>query len=127
MPAITNVSKPMATVSFVFRGNIGTHQLRKWRKKLMVQIGAHYVEPLDQQGEPITRHRRRFGNTRTDAVDARTTLARLLKNPGAWRNSGMRVIMPDNLRDHMDVLDKSGLREVLPSIKELSLLMVLNP
>jgi hypothetical protein len=60
-----------------------------------------------------------FGNTRTDVVDARTTLARLLKNPGAWRNSGMRVIMPDDLRDHMDALDKSGLKETLRSMREL--------
>lgn len=88
-------------------------------KELVIRIGAHYVEPLDQYGEPITKHRRRFGNNRTDAIDARTTLARLLKNPGAWRNSGMRVIMPDDLRDHMDALDKSGLKEVLRSMKEL--------
>jgi hypothetical protein len=37
-------------------------------KELMVRIGALYVESLDQKGESITRHRRGFGNTRTDAI-----------------------------------------------------------
>lgn len=89
-------------------------------QELVVRIGAHYVEPLDLNGAAITRHRRRFGNVRTDEIDARTTLARLLKNPGAWHNSGMRTIMPESLRKHMDALDKTGLREVLRSMKELT-------
>jgi transposase len=89
-------------------------------RELVVRIGAHYVEPLNEQGEAITRHRRRFGKIRTDAVDARTTLARLLKNPGAWHNSGIRTIMPANLREHLDELDKTGLREMLRSMKELT-------
>jgi transposase len=89
-------------------------------RELVVRIGAHYVEPLNEQGEAITRHRRRFGKIRTDAVDSRTTLARLLKNPRAWHNSGIRTIMPANLREHLDELDKTGLREMLRSMKELT-------
>jgi transposase len=89
-------------------------------RELVVRISAHYVEPLDGQGEAMTRHRRRFGNIRTDEIDARTTMARLLKNPGAWHNSGIRTIVPTGLREHMDALDKTGLREVLRSMKELT-------
>jgi len=90
------------------------------QRELVVRIGAHYIEPLDIQGEVITRHRRRFGNIRTDEIDARTAMARLLKKPGARHNSGIRTIMPLSLREHMDTLDKTGLREVLRSMKELT-------
>jgi len=89
-------------------------------RELVVRIGAHYVEPLNAKGAAITKHRRRFGNIRTDEIDARTTLARLLKNSGAWHNSGIRTIMPVGLREHMDALDKAGLREALRSMKELT-------
>ncbi|RED76012.1 hypothetical protein [Cohnella phaseoli] len=47
-------------------------------------------EPLLPSGKPITVYLRLFGKQRTDSVDVRTTLSRLLQNPGAWRNSQLR-------------------------------------
>lgn len=89
-------------------------------KEIVVRIGAHTVEPLDPSGEPISVHLRLFGKQRTDSVDVRTTLSRLLHSPGAWRNSGIRAELPPKLRDDMDGLERSQLKEALKTMHDLS-------
>ena len=61
-----------------------------------------------------------FGKQRTDSVDVRTTLSRLLQSPGAWRNSLIRKAIPDRLREEMDGLDRAELREALRTMQDLS-------
>jgi len=61
-----------------------------------------------------------FGKQRTDNVDVRTTLSRLLQRPGAWRNSLIRKALPDRLRDEMVLLDRTGLKEALSTMNDLS-------
>jgi len=61
-----------------------------------------------------------FGKQRTDSVDVRTTLSRLLQSPGAWRNSLIRKALPDRLREEMDTLDRAELREALRTMQDLS-------
>lgn len=61
---------------------------------MVVQIGAHTVEPLVPNGEANSTHIRMFGTQRTDMVDVRTTLSRLLQSPGPWRNSLIRKALP---------------------------------
>jgi hypothetical protein len=56
---------------------------------------------------------------RTDNLDYRTTLATLTKNVGAWRNSGVREMIPEQLRKNMDELCREELRE---TVRTLSLL-----
>ncbi|CAM4002905.1 hypothetical protein COLU111180_18830 [Cohnella lubricantis] len=89
-------------------------------RELVVRIGAHTVEPLAPSGDPISTHIRMFGKQRTDNVDVRTTLSRLLQSPGAWRNSLIRKALPDRLRDEMDLLDRAGLKEALSTMNDLS-------
>lgn len=89
-------------------------------RELVVRIGAHTVEPLAPNGEAISTHIRMFGKQRTDNVDVRTTLSRLLQSPGAWRNSLIRKALPDRLRDEMDLLDRTGLKEALSTMSDLS-------
>jgi len=89
-------------------------------RELVVRIGAHTVEPLSPNGEAISTHIRMFGKQRTDNVDVRTTLSRLLQSPGAWRNSLIRKALPDRLRDEMDLLDRAGLKEALSTMNDLS-------
>ncbi|WP_127589296.1 IS21 family transposase [Paenibacillus koleovorans] len=88
--------------------------------EIVVRIGAHYVEPLDAAGEAISRHPRQFGSIRTDTVDWLTMLDSLIAKPGAWKNSAMRSQMSYDVRDYMDDLDRSGLRQALRMVKELS-------
>lgn len=89
-------------------------------KEIVVRIGAHTVEPLAPSGEPISIHIRMFGKQRTDSVDVRTTLNRLLHSPGAWRNSLLRKALPERLRAEMDGLERAELREALRTMKDLS-------
>jgi transposase len=89
-------------------------------RELVVRIGAHTVEPLAPSGDAISTHIRMFGKQRTDNVDVRTTLSRLLQSPGAWRNSLIRKALPDRLRDEMDLLDRTGLKEALNTMNDLS-------
>lgn len=86
---------------------------------IIVRIGAYTVAPLNREGTPITEYKRRFGAARSDETDYRTTIARLVKTPGAWRNSGLRNQLSDPLKTGMDQLDRAGLREVLRTMSVL--------
>ncbi|WP_207671354.1 IS21 family transposase [Paenibacillus cymbidii] len=89
-------------------------------EEIVVRVGAHFVEPLDAAGDAISRHPRQFGNVRTDTVDWLTMLDALIAKPGAWKNSVMRSQMSYDVRDYMDDLDRSGLRDALRMVKDLS-------
>lgn len=65
--------------------------------KVLVGIRAHTVDILTDGGQILTNHRRMFGEGRTNISDYRTTLAVLMKNSGAWHESGL-------LRETLDVL-----------------------
>ena len=89
-------------------------------REVTVRIGAHFVEPLNEAGEPISKHLRQFGNERTDTTDWTTMLDQLISKPGAWRNSIVREQVSYPLRDYMDEQDRSGLKQVLKTMKGLS-------
>ena len=90
------------------------------KREVTVRIGAHTVEPLSPSGEPISVHIRQFGKQRTDSVDVRTTLGKLLHSPGAWRNSLVRKALPEALRGEMDSLQRDELKEALRTMQELT-------
>lgn len=106
---------------FVIDGKHFYSSAPEWAgRELVVRIGAHTVEPLLPTGEPISTHIRMFGKQRTDNVDVRTTLSRLLHSPGAWRNSLIRKVLSDRLREEMDLLDRGQLKEALQTMQDLS-------
>lgn len=83
------------------------------KQEVVLGIRAHTIDVLDAAGRVIVTHRRSFGERRTDTVDHRTSLAQLLRNPGAWRNSGIRESAPKALRAELDLRDRAGLRQGL--------------
>jgi transposase len=89
-------------------------------KELVAAIGAHYVEVLEKTGEMLVKHKRTYGIRRTETIDWSTTISRLLKNPGAWRNSGLRNDLPHELTSDMDSMDKSGLKDALRIMRDAS-------
>lgn len=89
-------------------------------QELVVRTSAHWIEPLDAAGEAISRHRREFGSERTDTMDWTTMIDQLIAKPGAWKNSGIRNQVSYGLKDYMDELDRSGLKSVLKTLKQLS-------
>jgi len=91
------------------------------KKEIIIEVGAHDITVFTAGGTLITAHKRMFGNIRTDSIDWSTTVTRLLKNPGAWRNSGIRGIIPPILKEKMDQLEKNQLKDALKIMKQLSL------
>ena len=89
-------------------------------RKVLVGIRAHAIDILTEGGEVTTTHRRAFGEGRTDTSDYSTTLAVLMKNSGAWENSGLRRETPDTLRAYMDAQPKEKLKDSLRIMNELT-------
>lgn len=89
-------------------------------QKVLVGIHAHTIDILTEGGQVVTTHRRAFGEGRTDISDYSTTLAILMKNSGAWENSGLRRETPDALRAYMDAQPKEKLKDSLRIMNELT-------
>ena len=90
------------------------------RQEVLVGIRSHTVDILDENKQLIVRHSRQYGNTRSDTVDYRTSLAILLRNAGAWPNSGIRELVSPVLKDVMDVQPRDELRETLRTLNVLT-------
>ena len=76
-------------------------------------IQAHTVDILDENKELVVRHTRQYGSTRSDTLDYRTSLAMLLRNAGAWPNSGIRELVPPVLQELMDSQPRDELQTTL--------------
>ena len=89
-------------------------------EKVAVGIRAHYIDILNADGSVLIRHRREYGDKRTDTVDYSTSLAVLSKNAGAWMNSGVRHSIPGVLREYLDNRDKSARKATLNLMSTLT-------
>lgn len=92
----------------------------KCEKEGACGIRAHRNDILTEGGQTLTSHRRAFGEGRTAISDYSTTLAVLMKNSGAWGNSGLRQETPDMLRSYMDAQLKDNLKDCLRIMNELA-------
>lgn len=86
--------------------------------RLIVALRATSVEFFTEDGELIARHPRAYGKAPTDTTDPASQLALLANKTGAWRNSRVREALPDDLRAHMDALDKSDLAAELRVMRD---------
>ena len=69
-----------------------------------------FCTPLRNKGGKVDP--RQYGDVRTDTSDYSKSLAMLVKNVGAWHNSGVRNDAPAMLKEYMDSLPKDKLRSV---------------
>ena len=90
------------------------------KRKVMVGIRAHWVEILGEDGDIIVRHPREYAETRTDTIDHSTSLAMLIRNIGAWYNSGIRQQTPELLRDYLDSQPRDKQRDCVRVMNELT-------
>ena len=81
--------------------------------EVLVGIRAHTVDILEPSGQILTRYERQYGEQRSDSNDYRTTLAQLMRNVGAWKNSGLRKLIPDPLLEVMDSQPRDELQKTL--------------
>jgi transposase len=89
-------------------------------REMLVAIRAHSIDILDEQNRRVVRHTRVYGERRSDSCDYRTSLAVLLNNPGAWKNSGIREMVPDPLKTLMDQQERVELHATLKTMQRLS-------
>lgn len=89
-------------------------------KEVWVALRAHTVDILDDQKSVLMRHSRKFGEQRSDTCDPRTSLAILLRNAGAWPNSGLREIVPESLRKAMDNQPRAELQQTIRTMQQLT-------
>lgn len=90
------------------------------QKVVVVEIGAYFITIMSCDGKIITNYKREYGAKRTDSTNWETTIKRLIRNPGSWRNSGIREQLPELLKEKLDGYEKSGLKDVLKAMKDLS-------
>lgn len=87
---------------------------------VLVGIRAHYVDILNGDGSILVRHRRQYGEKRTDTMDYSTSLAVLSRNAGAWMNSGVRLCLSDALREYLDQQEKGVRKSCLKLMSTLT-------
>ena len=88
--------------------------------EVLIGIRAHTIDIYTDKKEILVRHTRVFGNERSDSVDYRTSLAVLVKNVGAWPNSGIREMVPDPVRSYLDKQEREPLKDAIRTLSELS-------
>lgn len=88
-------------------------------QQVVVGLRAHTVEILTRDYQVLTAYDRQYGKQRTDNTDYATTLAILLKNVGAWPNSGIREQMSPTLREALDGQTRAQLRQSLRALQQI--------
>jgi hypothetical protein len=82
-------------------------------KEVVCAVRAHTISIIDSTGCVIASHTRQFGKSRTESIDATSSIRHLAMRPGAWRNSLLRAQMPESVITKMDGLSKDELKESL--------------
>ncbi len=88
--------------------------------QVWVALRAHTVDILDKDWHQLVQHERQFGEQRSDTCDYRTSLAVLMRNVGAWNNSGIRELVPQGLRAVMDAQTRVELQATINTMSQLS-------
>lgn len=87
-------------------------------RDLVCGLGAMSVTIATEGGIVVATHVRAYGQAPTDTTDPASQLALLCTKVGAWQNSTVRSALPEELRDHMDSLDKQDLRAELRIMRD---------
>ena len=89
-------------------------------QSVLIGVKAHTIDILRADGSVLVSHLRSFSSERSDHLDHSTSLALLLKNAGAWRNSGLRSTFSEPLRQTLDEQSRTDLRKSLQLLSTLS-------
>lgn len=72
------------------------------------------------ENKVFTKFKAQYGDVCIDTCDYSTSLAVLLKNVGAWHNSGVQADTPDFLDEYIDNLPKDKLKDCLRIMSDLT-------
>lgn len=77
--------------------------------ELIVALYATRIAIFDEDGVFLCEHVRAYGDVATDTSDPSSQLPLLAYKLGAWKESKVRAALPDELREHIDSLDRHDL------------------
>ena len=90
-------------------------------QEVLVAIRAHTVDIIDRASKQVlVQHARSYKAQRSDTCDHRTSLSTLVRNVGAWQNSGIRELVPQQLKKVMDEQPRDELRTTLQTMQRLT-------
>lgn len=89
------------------------------RRDVLVGLRALEIEILDVEGTRLAAHPRAYGQASTSSEDPSMQLAMLCNRPNAWRNSLVRDMLPDPLREWLDRQDERERRGALRTLKRV--------
>ena len=89
------------------------------RCDVLVGLRALEIEILDVEGTRLAAHPRAYGQASTSSEDPSMQLAMLCNRPNAWRNSLVRQMLPDPLREWLDLQDETARRGALQTLKRV--------
>ena len=89
------------------------------RRDVLVGLRALEIEILDAEGTRLAAHPRAYGQASTSSEDPSMQLAMLCNRPNAWRNSLVRDMLPDPLREWLDRQDETARRGALQTLKRV--------
>lgn len=87
-------------------------------RELVVGLWATRVTIMDASGAVVCEHPRAYGDAPTDTCDPASQLPLLCNRLGAWRESRVRAALPEDLRAHIDGLDRRGLGEAARCLRD---------
>ena len=87
-------------------------------REMAVALGATEVSIFDSEGAFVCEHARVYGSAPTDSTDPGSQLHLLCVKPGGWQNSQVRTALSDDLRGHMDSLNRDGLKAELRLLRD---------
>lgn len=91
-------------------------------QEMIVALGAFKVTIYSNEAGFVCEHDRAYGSAPTSTTNPASQLAVLAHRPGGWINSQVRAELPDQLRDHFDLLNKPDLSAGLRLMRDQSAL-----
>jgi len=89
-------------------------------KAVTVAFGAEEVWIHDTTGRLVATHRRLYGHDPGESLDPGASLRLLVSRPGGWKNSSVRMSLPESLKGYIDSQGKEVVRECLSTLLEAS-------
>jgi len=87
-------------------------------QKVMVRFSADEVSIYSLDGALVATHDRLYGERPQESIDPAASLRLLIKRPGGWLNSNVRMSLPESLKHYIDAQDKDMRKECLATLAE---------
>lgn len=88
--------------------------------RVLIQITANEVIPLDEHHRVIVRHERFYGNHKQQSMKWLPYLTQLARSPGALKYTGIFHMLPEPVKNYLDRCNKGDKGKVLQAMATLT-------